>query len=214
MHTKVKIFNLALGALLLTKRISDTETDASQENQTLKVHWETAFQSAIQDMDLDATSTRVALELVKECPVPDWKFAYKYPNNCAMLRRLLHFHNGEAYVHHTNHKDIRSTQIKRQVANYNNQKVIFTNQCDAWLEYVPNNFSLELLSAPAGLAIAYKLAQLAAPLISGKGAAALRKEIQASYILIKAEAQQHDRLENATFDEDYVISEFVEARLR
>ena len=208
-YSKAEIFNLALGALLLTKQVSDVDADQTTEIRTLRAHWKTALRKTLQDLDLDATSTRIAGSLVKDCPTPDWKFAYQYPTNCALFRRLLHMHPGSR--HHL-HKDVRSTQIPRQIANYQNQRVIFTNQFDAWIEYIPEDISLNLLNASAALALAYKLAQLSAPLIAGKGAGPLRKELQASYMLEKAQAMEHDRIENATFDADDVMSEFVQAR--
>lgn len=202
MYTKAKIFNLALGALLLTKRISDVDSDTSIENVTLNTHYDTAFRATISDLDLDGTSSQKLLELIEEDPTNLWKFAYKYPTNCAFLRRLQN----------TALKDVRSNQIKRRVAIHNGQKVIFTNQEDVIIEYIPNDLNLNLLSANAGLAIAYRLAILAAPLVAGKAALPLRKDISASYIIVKAEAQEHDRLENANFDSDDELSEFVEAR--
>lgn len=204
MYTKAKIFNLALGALLLTKKIADTDTDTSIENQTLNIHYETAFNATIQDMDLDATATQKPLELITTDPNLLWKFAYKYPSNCSFLRRI------QSCVL----KDNRTTQITRRVTNHNGQKAIFTNEEQAIAEFVPTDLSLNILSASAGLAIAYKLAILSSPLIvSGKGAAPLRKEIQGMYTLAKMEAQEHDRLENANFDSDVITSEFVEARI-
>lgn len=203
MYTKAKIFNLALGALLLNKRISDTETDTSIENQTLNVHWDTALRSALQELDLDSVSTQKDLELIEASPTDLWDFAYKYPTNCSFLRRI------QSSVL----KDNRTNQVPRRVATHNGAKVIFTNQEDAIIEYIPHDLSLNLLSASAGLAIAYKLAMLSAPLVAGKGAAPLRKEIQQRYLMAKAEAQQHDRLENANFEEDDIMSEFVEARI-
>jgi len=203
MYTKASIYNLALGALLLNKRISDVLTDTSTENQTLNVHYNTALISTLQDLDLDATATQKDLELIEEDPNDLWSFAYKYPTNCAFLRRIQ-----SAVV-----KDTRSTQIPRRIANHGGVKAIFCHQESAVAEYVSTDLPLSLLSANAGLAVAYKLAQLAAPLIAGKGAAQLRKEIQANYMLAKAEAQEHDRLENSNFDDDSTISEFVEARL-
>lgn len=202
MYTKAKIYNLALGALLLTKRISDTDTDPSIENQTLNVHYDSAFRTALEDLDLDATSTQKTLELMVADPNDLWLFAYKYPSNCSFLRRLQ-----SAAI-----KDNRTTQIIRKVGLHNNQKVIFTNQEEAIAEYIPNDFPLGVLSASAGLAIAYRLAILASPLIAGKGAGKLREDVQKLYLIAKAEAQEHDRMENANFDQDEVISEFVETR--
>ena len=203
MHTKASIFNLALGALLLNKRIIDTATDPSPENQTLNIHYDVALQSTVQDMDLEATSTQKTLELIVADPNDLWSFAYKYPSNCSFFRRIQ-----SAVV-----KDVRSTRIPYKVTNHNGVKAIYTNQEVAIGEYISTDFPLSLLSASAGLAVGYKLAQLASPLIAGKGASALRKEIQALYVIAKSEAQEHDRLENANFDDDDVISEFVEARI-
>lgn len=211
MHTKVEIFNLALGALLLTKQISNVDSDTSAENRTLKNFWKTALESTLQDLDLDGTSTKKALELVTADPFPDWKYAYKYPSNCVLFRRVLNYEN-PAFCN-PSRKDTRSTQIKRQIMILDGQKVILSNLNAAWGEIISSDLSLTLLSAPATLAAAYKLGILASPLISGKGAGPLRKEISANYVIAKAEAQELDRQENASFEEDWITSEFVEARL-
>lgn len=203
MYTKAKIFNLALGALLLTKRISDTENDTSVENVTLNVHYDTALRSTLQDLDLDGTSSQKELELIAEDPNDLWDYVYKYPTDCAFIRRI------QSSVL----KDTRSTQVPKRIGIYEGKKAIFTNAESPIIEYISNDVALTTLSASAGLAIAYKLAVLSSPLIVGKGAAQLRQQIQASYALAKAEAQEHDRLENSNFDDDETTSEFVETRL-
>lgn len=202
MYTKVKIFNLALGALLLQKQVINVESDKSTEVRTLDIHYDSAFRTTISDLDLDGTSTQKDLELVKAKPNLLWDFAYKYPSNCAFFRRIQ-----SPVV-----KDNRSNQIPRKVGTYNGQKVIFTNAETAIAEYIPNDLNLSILSDSAAMAVAYKLAWMSSPLITGKGALALKKDIQTSYLLAKAEAQEQDRLENATFDEDDITSEFVEVR--
>ena len=217
MYTKAEIYNLALGALLLTKTVTDVELDESEEIRVLNVHWSTAFKTAVQAMDLDGVAImRFPLELIKLHPIPGWKFAYKYPQNCLLLRRVLRerdFGDDYYFWRDRHFKDTPETQVARQVGNFNSTKVIFCNEHCAFLEYVPSDFPLTMLSADAGLAIAYKLAILAAPLISGKGAAALRKELQGLYVMTVASAQQHDRQENATFERPQEMSDFVAARL-
>lgn len=203
MYTKAKIYNLALGALLLTKRVADVNTDPSTEVQTLNVHYDTALRSTLADLDLDGTSCQQVLELVETNPNPFWQYSYKYPTNCSFFRR----------IQSTVLKDNRSTQIPRRVAVLNNIKVILTNHPDAVGEYIPHDLNLSVLSASAGLAIAHKLAMLAAPLVAGKNASNIMKLIQSNYMLAKAEAQELDRLENANFDDDEITSEFVETRL-
>lgn len=202
MYTKVEIFNLALGALLLNKQIIDPDTEKTIEARTLNLHYNTAFRNALADMNLDSTSVQAELELLEEDPTDQWLYAYKYPSKCALFRRI----QSEII------KDNRTTHVLKQVLQHNGKKVIFSNKEDAIGEFVTYDVNLNSLSAPAGLAIAYKLASLSAPLIVGKGASSLRKEISANYIIAKAEAQQLDRLENFNFDEDQIISEFVEAR--
>lgn len=201
-YTKVQIFNLALSALLLTKRIASVDTDTSVENQQLNIHYQTALESALQDMDLDSTSSQKNLELIETDPNVIWGYSYKYPSDCVLLRRI------QSGVE----KDNKKTQIKKRVAIDGGKKVVYTNEADAIVEYLSNTVPLSTLSAQAGLAVAYKLAILAAPLIAGKGALALRKDIQSNYLMAKAEAQEVDRLENNNFDDDDIISEFVAER--
>ena len=203
MYSKAKIFNLALSALLLTKKISDTDSDTSVENLILNTHYDTAFRMVLQDLDLDSTSTQKNLELIETDPNSLWKYSYKYPTDCSLFRR----------IQTTSLKDTRSTQIPRRIAENNGKKVIFTDAQDAVGEYISHNCSLGNLSASAGLAIAYRLAELSAPLIAGKGAANLRKELGARYIAVRAQAMEHDRMENANFETDTEMSEFVEERI-
>src|ERR1700677_757783 len=162
MYTQAKIYNLALGALLLTRQISDVFTDPSNENRVLNVHWDVAFQSAVQDMDLETTATSVPLALFKKRPIPGWKIAYTYLQDCLFLRRLLRHCDGGDYYYYwrsRRHKDTNDSQVPRQIAQYQGVKVIFTNEYKSHAELILSTFPLTSLSAPAGLAIAYRLAQ-------------------------------------------------------
>jgi hypothetical protein len=203
MYTKAKIYNLALGALLLQRQVSDPETDKSNEAKVLNTHYDVAFRSTLEDLDLDSTSTSITLELLETDPNTDWRYAYKYPVNCAFLRRI----KSVALM------DNRTTRIPLRVAIHNSLKTIFTNEASAVAECIVHDLPLTALSATVGLAIAYRLAVLSAPLIVGKGATTLRDSINQKYIVTKAEAQEQDRRENFNFTDDTVGSEFVEERL-
>jgi hypothetical protein len=72
---------------------------------------------------------------------------------------------------------------------------------------------LAALSPMAGMTIAYKLAELAAPLAVGKGASDLIKDIRAAYVVYKTEAQERDMRENFNFEDETIRSEFVRARM-
>ena len=204
--TKPKIYNLALSALLLAKEVSDTDTDTSNEVKVLNTHYDVAFDSVLQDLDLDSLSTQVTLELiVSQVSLTNriWDYVYKYPTKCVFFRRLVSYQA----------VDNKDTHIPKRVANYNGQKAIYTNEVSAIAECITNDITLDLLSPMAGLALAYRLASLSAPLIVGKGAKALRERIEQQYIIAKSEAQEMDSLENFNYEADYLRSEFVFERL-
>lgn len=203
MYNKAKIYNLALSALLVTKRVSN-ENDPLPEAQALSTHWDTTYNKVLADLDLNSLRTYKELELVEENPNGLWTYAYKYPTNCALLRRLTNF---------TNLKDTRSNQLARSTGIHDGKKVIFTNEYQVWAEIIPNDLALTVLSAEAALALAYYLAwSAAAELVQGKGSVEIRKEIWQKYLTAKAEAQEKDHIENQTFDPEDVESEFVDAR--
>jgi hypothetical protein len=203
MYSKAKIFNLALGALLLQRQVIDPETDKSNEAKVLLTYYDIAFRSTLEDLDLDSTSTQADLELIEEDPTDSWGYAYKYPSDCAFFRRI----QSSATV------DNRTTHIPKRVAIHEGKKVIFTDQIEAIAEYISFDVPLASLSATAGLAIAYRLAILSAPLVTGKGAQKLMEMIEKKYVTTKAEAQKQDREENFSFNDDTVDSEFVETRM-
>lgn len=208
MVSKAQIFNLALGALLLQRQVTNADTDKGNDLNVLRTNWDTALRVTLQDMDLDATSSSANLELLVTfdqgaTPPPQWFYGYKYPKNCAFFRRI------QSCVR----TDSRDTHIAKRIAIYQAQKTIFTNQANAIGEFIPFDLPLQALSAAAGLTIAYRLAILSAPLVVGKGSKSLIENIGKSYIISKAEAQGQDERESFSFEDDATISEFVAARL-
>lgn len=157
MFDKTKIFNLALAALSLQKRISNADTDSSTEALTLNVYWDLAFNSALQEMDLDSTSTSKALELVEENPNEYWSKAYLYPTDCVLLRRIK---TGNLTDDEESKEDLR-------VEIYEGQKVIMTNKDAAEIEYISKDVPFSTLTAEAAHFISLRLAKLAIPLVAG-----------------------------------------------
>lgn len=203
--TKPKIYNLALSALLLAKQVIDTETDKSNEVKVLNLHYDIALETTLQDLDLDSLSMPVTLELLANLDddtIP-WQYVYKYPSNCTYFRRIV---SGQV-------TDNKSTHIAKRVALYDGEKAIFTDEITAQAEIIPTAVPLEALSGMAGMAVAYQLAYLSAPLIVGKGAKSLREIIMRDYLVAKSEAQEIDATENFNYESDWQRSEFVQARL-
>ena len=204
--TKPAIYNLALSALLLAKEVTDVATDQSNEVRVLNTHYNIAFDTTLQDLDLDSTSSEVTLELLANLTSSTteiWNYVYKYPVNCVFLRRI----KSQELT------DTRETHIAKRTGLYNTQKAIYTNEVTAVAECIQNDIDLAVLNPMAGMAVAYMLASLSAPLIVGKGAKALRDKLEAQYLFAKSKAEEMDSLENFGYESDYLRSEFVRARL-
>lgn len=202
-YTKAGIYNLTFSALLLGKEVTEISTDTSNEVRILNIHWDTAFESTLQDLDLDSLSDDLELELIDTLDQGPWTYVYKYPTNCIFFRRI----KSCAAV------DNSSTHISKKVGIYEGQRAIFTNVEGAIAEVIPKNVPLAALNPMAALAVAYKLALLSAPLLTGKGAKALKDDIRGEYLIAKGEAQEIDMRENFNYEADSVRSEFVRERL-
>lgn len=208
MSSKVEIFNLAAGALLLNKQFTNADTDKSREATIFRLYYDKAYESTLQDLDLDSTSKRVQLSLITASPYsafPDvyqWGYSYRYPDDCAFLRRIVS----------RSIKDHRYSHIAKQVRTINGEKVILTNEQNAVADYIEKDIDPSLLSAEAVMAVAYRLAHRCSPMIVGKGASRKREDVLALYNIAKAEAQEQDALENFMYHDEAVESEFVNAR--
>lgn len=204
MSSKVQIYSLAASALLLVKEFTDITTDKSNEARVFNLHWNSAFNSTLQDLDLDATMIPITLELIADLGQSEYfRYVYKYPTSCVFLRRI----KSNAIT------DNARTHIEKKVGIYQGQKVIFTNEVEAVAECISKDIPLASLNPMAELAVAYKLAMLSLPLIVGKGSKTLKEDLKESYRIAKAEAQEADSLENFNFEPEHIRSEFVQARL-
>jgi hypothetical protein len=202
-YTKPQIYTLTLSALQLSKEVVDVATDRSNEVRVLNMHYDAALEATLKDLDLDSLSSTMDLELIEELDEGPWTYVYKYPTNCAKLRRI------ENQVP----TDNITTHIPKVVKMYGTQKAIYTNEYEAVIEYIPKDVSLAAFSSMAGMALVYKLALLSAPLIAGKGSKSLLKELKEAYVMAKTEAQEDDRDENFNYEADHLRSEFVSTRL-
>lgn len=203
-NTKAGLYNLALSALLLSRKVIDVETDKSTEVEVLNTHYDIALESTLKDLNLDTLAAPIVLELIEETDNGSpWVYAYKYPVNCAFFRRLA---SGAV-------TDNRYTHISKAVGMYKGQKAIFTNEYQAIGECIAKDVPLVAFSSMAFMALAYRLAYLSAPLAVGKGAKSLMEGLQASYLIAKIEAQEDDQQENANYEADDLRSEFVASRV-
>jgi len=202
--SKVKAFNHAISAMLLSEQVSDTETNKTNIVRVLNQFWDDALTMTLQEMDLDSLSESITLELLATLDENEhqYRYAYKYPTRCAFMRR----------IRSCARQDTIYTAIDKKVQLYNGVKAIYTDQEQAVIECVPVDISLDALSSPAGMAVSYLLAYLSAPLVTGKGAKNLRQEIFQNYLLALDSARELDARENRNFETAQQRSEWVSAR--
>ncbi len=203
MYNKTDIFNLALSALYLQRRIADSETDTSNETKILQLHWKAAFYGGLTDLDLDATSTTAALGLLSEDPDDFWDYAYYYPADCVFLRRIVS----------DRLTDDTESFVDFKVARIGAEQVILTNQSEAKAEYITSNTLPQDLSIEAALYIAYKLARMALPLIIGKDSKNVATDLEAKYRQAFLDAAAKGAKETNIYQAEWSRSEFVKARL-
>lgn len=219
MVTKADVFNLTLQTLLLNVQIINPDSDKSNAAKALQSNWKFALNSALADMNLTSTATRMNLELVAKNPVHHWPLAYKYPSDCVFFRRIVS----------REEIDDKESYVPRLVTIWEGKKVIFAKHrhhhdgsgdfangsepAKAVGEYIQSDFPLQTLQSDAAVCIAHRLAFLCAPLIVGKGASTLKTRIKEDYVTYKVLAQQVDSQESFNFETEATMSEFVRARL-
>lgn len=87
--SKDAIANLVLAHLEVSREISNLETEKSTEASLIRRHYPGSLEEVLGDYPWpEATRYRV-LSLVANDPTDDWRYAYRYPNDCVHARRLV-----------------------------------------------------------------------------------------------------------------------------
>jgi len=207
MIDKTKIFNLALQALFINKRVSNADTDSSTEAHALRTQWDFIYPQALADLDLDSMSMTKTLELVVERPNTKWQFAYKYPNDAALIRRIDNCHV----------MDDESTKIhhRTELYNYNGSviKVIMTNKHDSEVEYISKNIPLDTLTPEAAQFIGFKLAIACISLIVGEKSTQVENGLRSKIVEAHIAAKRKDGIETQIHEPSWKMSSLVKARM-
>jgi len=207
MFNKTKIFNLALQELFINKRISNADTDTSTEAHTLRTQWEFTYPQALAELDLDSMSQTKQLELVEENPNTKWRYAYKYPNDVALMRRIDNCHVND---------DI-DTVVKHRVELYkfngDTVKVIMTNKTDSVIEYISIDTPVDMITAEAAKYIAIRLAIECVSLIVGEKSSQMEQRIGNKIVAAHIAARRKDGIETQVDESAWKMSSLVKARM-
>lgn len=202
MVDKVVIFNIALNALLIDYQTTDVDNDKHKAVRSLRTMYPLALSKTLSDLDLNKAATKLKLEQL-ELTHPHWQYVYKYPSNCAKLRRLVSPFPVDNF----------GSRIPFGTETISGIDVIVTNEPDAYAEIQSTTTNLSVLNPSAAIAIGYQMAYLASALIAGKSSRQLKQSILQEYTLHKGEAMEDDQNENVDYTTDEFKSEFVQARI-
>ena len=207
MYDKTKIFNLALQALFINKQISNADTDKSTEATVLRNNWDFVYPQVLAELDLDSTSQTKTLELLTDRPNQKWRYAYKYPNDIALLRRI-----DNCYV--TDDIDsVVSHRIELFTFNGDTTKVIMTNRADSEIEYISTNVPADTLTVQAGKYAAIRLAKESVSLTVGEKSATVSKTLEPKILEALIAARHRDGIETQVYEPAWKHSSLVKARM-
>lgn len=208
LYDKTKVFNLALQALFINKRISNADTDTSTEAHALRTNWDFIYPQALSELDCDSMSQTKVLELVEQTPNTRWRYAYKYPNDIALLRRIDNCHvtdDIDTVVHH---------RVQLHTLNGNTIKVIMTNTSDTEIEYISTKTPVDMINAEQAQFIALKLAGASISLIVGeKAQASFEQGIESKLLKAHVAARRKDGIETQVHEPAWKLSSLVKARM-
>lgn len=202
MVDKVVIYNIALNALLIDYQTTDPDNDKHKAVRSLRSMYPLALSKTLSDLDLTRSATRYKLELTNK-KHPHWQYVYKYPSNCAKLRRIVSPFPVDNF----------NSRIPFATETIDGIDTVCTNESDAYAEIQSNTTNLSVLNPSAAIAVGYQLAYLSTALIAGKSSRQLKESIKNDYIIHKSEAMEDDLNENVDSTTDEFKSEFVQARI-
>lgn len=207
MYDKTKIFNLALQALFINKQISNADTDKSTEATVLRNNWDFVYPQVLAELDLDSTSQTKTLELLTDRPNQKWRYAYKYPNDIALLRRIDNCHVTDDIDSVINHR------IELFTFNGDTTKVIMTNRANSAIEYISTNIPADTLTVQACKYAAIRLAKESVSLIVGEKSATVSKTLEPKILEALIAARHRDGIETQVYEPAWKHSSLVKARM-
>lgn len=206
MFSKVQICNMALGRIGISQPIASLD-EASNEAIQCKAFYDYCVARALREFNWPFARKYAALALVDGSstdPVNnDWVFAYRYPVDCAAVRRI---------VTAAGRKETKPPP--HSIGNDASGRLVYTNQESAIAEYTLLITDPTLYDPLCASSIAWLVgSEIAMPLAAGAGgrtADGMRKSCLAGYaydLSIAAEMARNEEQEDEAPD-----AEFIRAR--
>ncbi len=151
--TDTEMCNMALSHLGVSTVIADLANDTGTEAVALRTFFSTAFQVTLEKMDWSFARRYVTLGLVETDPNEDFGYAYRYPADCLVIRRI------QSGLRNDN----RRSRVTYNIGSDVTGRLIYTDVTPAIVRYTKNITDYSLIPASFGLAQSYYLAFLIAP---------------------------------------------------
>lgn len=157
MPSQVEYCNMALSELGITRYVSSiSPSDGSKEADTLSLHFAPALDMALREIMPRFATKRKALALVGEDLVTNWTYCYSYPTDCVRLHGIVSPYTRQPRL---------DESIPYEVANYDDERVILTDEADAEIIYTALVTNPTLWDPTFGMAFTNLLAsRVAVPL--------------------------------------------------
>ncbi len=177
MPSQVEYGNMALSELGITRYVSSiSPSDGSKEADTLSLHFAPALDMALREIMPRFATKRKALALLGEELVTNWGYCYSYPTDCVRLHGI---------VSPSTRQPRLDESVPFEVANYNDARVVLTDEADAEIMYTARVDDTGLWDPQFGMAFVNLLAsRVAVPLAHAE----LANNMLQSYYALAAQA--------------------------
>lgn len=155
--TETGIANLALGNLGISRQIGNLGTERSLEANVMRQWFEICRDNVLGDFKWQFAAAFVAPGLVAQNPTTEWAYAYRYPPNCLVVRRIL---SGLR-------TDVRASRVPFRIVADSAGQLIYTDMQNAMIEYTFQQTDPSKFSADFNKAFSLNLGAYAAPQLTG-----------------------------------------------
>lgn len=205
-----EIVNMALGQLGSKMSVVNFATDTSNEASCARVYYCQAVREILEDFPWPFATVQQKLNLVEWFFSRERRFAYAYPANCIIVRRLF------SPLGYNRNDDVQSRQKYKIIQTQNpanptqQVKVILADLPDLHVEFTGDDEIVSNFSAGFKAALSFKLAAYMAPRLTGGDPYKLGDRALALYKQALATAETHAG--NEQIDDDPRLGEFIDQR--
>jgi hypothetical protein len=162
-----EIVNMALGHLGSQMTVVNFWTDQSNQAKTARTYWKLALGKMLADFPWPFATVEAQLSLVEWYYSRERHFAYAYPPNCVLIRRLY------SWTGHNRNDDVQSRQKYKIIEAYNPKnttqlvKLVLADHPGLWVEYTADLEKAANFPDTFSEALSFLMAFYMAPRLTG-----------------------------------------------